>query len=68
MLSLRSCLIASALLLTGLATGCKREPVRMRNMTMETGRSGDTTPITIRPGKVLQPAPVGPAPPPRQKP
>ena len=42
MLSLRSCLIASALVLTGLTAGCDRKP---QPMTLETGRSQDTRPI-----------------------
>jgi hypothetical protein len=33
-------------------------------MVMETGRSGDTRPHEIRPGKVIPAEPVGPAPPP----
>ena len=70
MLSLRPCLIAAALLLTGLAAGCKREPVQMRNMTFDTSRSADTRRIPINPmntNKYLPPEPNGPAAPPLKK-
>jgi hypothetical protein len=69
MLSLRPCLIAAALLLTGLAAGCKREPVQMRNITFDTGRTQDTRPIPINPmntNKFMPPEPNGPAAPPRK--
>jgi hypothetical protein len=65
--SLRPCLIAAALVLTGLAAGCKREPVRMKNMMLDTSRPADTRPIPINPlntNKFMPPEPNGPAPPP----
>jgi hypothetical protein len=65
--ALRPCLIAAALLLTGLAAGCKREPVRMRNMTLDTSRPAETRPIPINPmntNKFMPAEPNGPAAPP----
>jgi hypothetical protein len=57
--------------LTGLATGCQREPVRMKNMTLDTSRPADTRPMPVNPRhtkKVMPAEPNGPAPPPYRKP
>jgi hypothetical protein len=68
--SLRPCLIAAALVLTGLAAGCEREPVRMKNMTLDTSRPADTRPIQINPrntNKYMPAEPNGPEAPPRNR-
>jgi hypothetical protein len=55
MFSLRSCLIAFALVLTALLVGCDRKPQPMRNMPTNINRSGDDKPIKVRPGKEIPP-------------
>jgi len=68
MISLRRCLFACLLVLSVLSLGCDRKPPSMKNMVMETGRTGDTKPFTIRPGKEMPPEPIGPAAPGPKKP
>jgi hypothetical protein len=55
MFSLRSCLIAFALVLMGLTAGCDRKPQPMKNMPTDASRAGDTEPIKVRPGKEIPP-------------
>jgi hypothetical protein len=55
MRSLRPYQIAFVLVLTALLAGCDRKPQRMRNMPTDAGRSADTKPIKVRPGKEIPP-------------
>jgi hypothetical protein len=55
MFSLRSCLVAFALVVTGFTAGCNCKPQPMRNMPTNIDRSGDNKPIKVRPGKEIPP-------------
>jgi hypothetical protein len=72
MRSLRVCLIAAAVVLEGLAAGCQRKPIQMKNMTLES-RPQDprslagSTYLNKKYEGMHEPG-NGPAPPPLQQP